>query len=90
MANISPLITIGMALLLGLGCRTDDKPQKTRYDEIDGGYVMREECNLPAIDCHKDCIKRDASITCTGCCRDQRFLCDTRQPHSFESCRSTR
>ena len=26
---------------------------------------------------------------CVGCCQDHDYLCNTEQPHAFESCEST-
>ena len=86
--RLAILMIAGFAFLFGAGCRT--RPQKkSRYEDIDGGYVIREECNMPVLDCYDRCYKREASVTCFGCCRDKRFLCDMQQPHSFESCDST-
>jgi hypothetical protein len=83
--DIRPVLAAAVLLLLGAGCRSREKP-KGRYDGVDGGYTMREECDVPSSNCHRSCIKREASLACTGCCRDQRFLCDTGQKHSFEYC----
>jgi hypothetical protein len=88
MNSINVLVAAGLVLTLAAGCRSRDKP-KGRYDGLDGGYVIREECDMPVLGCYDRCYKREASITCIGCCRDQRFLCDTQQKHSFESCDAT-
>jgi hypothetical protein len=86
MKTIRPLlVTVGLILMLGASCRPREKP-KGRYDGLDGGYILREECNAPTNKCHRGCYDRDDGPICSGCCRDQRFLCDTQQPHSFESC----
>jgi hypothetical protein len=85
MKPIQPvLVTMGLILLLGPGCRSREK-RKGAYD-VDGGVVIREECNVPASKCFRSCLAREASLGCTGCCRDQSFLCDTGQKHSFEYC----
>ena len=69
------------------GCRT--RPQKkNRYEGLDGGYTPRQECDMPSIDCHDGCYKRNAGIICAACCRDQGFLCDTQQPYNFAYCES--
>ncbi|MRG90713.1 hypothetical protein [Polyangium spumosum] len=87
--NPVPLLLIASLILgLGAGCRTRPT-KKNRYEGLDGGYVMRPECDLPSDACFEKCYKRKASVTCFGCCRDRRFLCDTQQPHSFESCDNT-
>lgn len=87
MKALGPLfVALGLVLLLGAGCHSREKP-KGRSDGLDGGYTLRKECNVPSMNCHNDCFRRDASDTCSGCCIDQRFLCDTGQKHSFESCR---
>lgn len=78
----------GLLLTMATDCRSPQR-RKTRYDEIDGGYIQRKECEEPSMKCHYDCVDREASITCTGCCRDQDFLCDTQQNYSYESCKST-
>jgi hypothetical protein len=88
MKLIRPVLVLAVLLaILGAGCRTRPK-KKNRYEGLDGGYIMREECNIPSINCHDSCYKRSAGIICAGCCRDQSFLCDTQQDHSFESCES--
>lgn len=73
-------------LASGAGCRTRNE-HKGRFDGWDGGIPpLREECTPPAESCYESCKKRKASITCVGCCRDQRLLCDTKQPFDFMSC----
>jgi len=74
----------------GCSCRPREK-HKGRFDRLDGGAPpLHEECNVPTDHCFDRCFKRKASPACGGCCWDQRFLCDTQQPHSFESCESSR
>jgi hypothetical protein len=80
------IASLVLILVTGAGCRSREK-RKSRYD-IDGGYITRKECFRPIDDCWTDCETRFASRTCVGCCRDQQFLCNTQQPHSFESCKS--
>lgn len=87
MNRVQPILTImGFILLLGAGCRSREK-RNGLYD-VDGGIILREECNVPASKCHRSCLAREASITCASCCREQSFLCDTGQEHSFEYCES--
>lgn len=77
-----------MALVLALGCSPKEK-QKKRYASLDGGtFVPRKECNKPSFECYEKCEQRGASKTCSGCCFDQRRLCDTLQAFSFEHCDS--
>jgi hypothetical protein len=71
------------------GCQTGDPPnkRKNRYAFLDGGVLPdREECKKPTLDCFEKCYKRDASVACIGCCRDQDTLCCMEQKYSFESC----
>lgn len=84
--KIGLLFLAASLLLPGAGCNAREKP-KGRYEGVDGGYTLRKECNVPSMNCHRQCFERDASDTCSGCCIDQRFLCDTGQQHSFESCK---
>lgn len=84
--NKSNIIVWLFIVLLGASCSPREK-RKSRYEEVDGGYVTRKECLRPIDDCWTDCETRNASRTCIGCCRDQQFLCNTQQPHSFESCK---
>jgi hypothetical protein len=82
------LVTTLLVVASGPGCRPREKP-KRRYASLDGGeYAPRKECNKPSFDCYESCAKREASDACSGCCFDQRLLCDTLQPYSFESCES--
>lgn len=87
MRPIRPLLLIvGLILVLDAGCNSSEK-NRGRSESLDGGYTLREECNVPSMNCYNGCFKREASDTCTGCCYDQRFLCDTGQKYSFESCK---
>jgi len=81
-------VFVWLVLMFGAGCRTREKP-KGRFDGIDGGFTPRSECNVPSMNCYNGCFRRNEGPICTGCCYDQRFLCDTQQPHSFESCDGT-
>jgi len=86
------LVAVAMAILalgLGAGCRERPK-KKNRYENLDGGRQLLEECNKPAEDCYSRCFKREASDSCMGCCWDERFLCDTHQPFSFQHCDATK
>lgn len=78
------LLCMGIAFFLVSGCRSREK-RKGLYD-VDGGYVMRKECDDPGTACHMACIERSASIACARCCRDQSYLCDMQQKHSFDAC----
>jgi hypothetical protein len=88
MTTRSQLIAASLLLTMDSGCHSREKA-KNRYDSIDGGYILREECSVSSMNCYDACFKREASVTCGGCCRDQRFLCDTQQKYSFESCDGT-
>ena len=70
-----------------IGCNPPEK-RKTMYDSVDGGYIMRTECDVPSDECWIDCEKRRAGIVCGSCCRDQRFLCDTQQKYSIDHCKT--
>lgn len=85
-----PLLILAVFILsIGTACR--QRPKKYRLiDELDGGYVMRPECEPPADDCARKCYAREASSTCYGCCGDQRFLCDTQQPYNYSYCDGAR
>jgi hypothetical protein len=82
------LRVLALIVLGSLGCGTDKK-RNERAERWDGGIPpVTPECSALADPCWADCFKRKASITCGGCCRDQQFLCDTQQKHSFEYCKS--
>lgn len=86
--RLSSLVIIALATtscVIGNDCRSQEK-RKSRY-EVDGGYHMLDECLDPLDECWTDCEKRFASRTCIGCCQDQGYLCNTQQPHSFDSCK---
>ena len=87
-----PMLLLAVFILsIGTACR--EKPNKyRRFDKfkVDGGYVMRPECDQPEDDCTEKCYAREGSSACYGCCGDQRFLCDTQQPHSFAYCDGAR
>jgi hypothetical protein len=77
------LVTVAFILMSDAACTSKEPP--TRHD--DGGSVTpREACNIPSMNCYNTCFKREADLTCTGCCYDQRYLCDSGQQYSFESC----
>ncbi|WP_272458158.1 hypothetical protein [Polyangium jinanense] len=83
-------IILSAGLVLLAGCSPREK-KKGRYDAYDGGVPpFREECIVPGDNCYRDCHDREASVTCVGCCRDQDFLCNTQQQHSFESCKTVK
>ena len=87
-SNTKILLLALMAALMALGCSPKEKTKK-RYASLDGGtFVPRKECNKPSFECYDKCARRDASDTCSGCCFDQRRLCDTLQQYSFEYCDS--
>ena len=88
MKPVQLLLITALELCLASGCSPDDKPKK-RYASLDGGtFVPRKECNKASFACYEKCTLRTASDTCSGCCFDQRRLCDTLQPYSFEHCDS--
>jgi hypothetical protein len=68
--------------------QTKKKGHQSRYDTLDGGYVMREECLQQTDKCWEDCFTRNASIVCGGCCREQFFLCNIHEKYSFEHCKT--
>jgi hypothetical protein len=72
-------LAVAFALLCTIGCRPEKKVGKER--------ATRKECNKPSFQCYDQCVKRDASKTCSGCCGDQRYLCDTGQKYDFEPCK---
>jgi hypothetical protein len=84
--KIHSALVMLLLLVFGLGLRCSDRKKRSRYDGIDGGRQLLEECNKPADDCYVRCWNRSASDACNGCCWDQRFLCDTHQPHDFAYC----
>jgi hypothetical protein len=84
------MMLIFPVLMVGSDCGCREKKKKTMYDQVDGGYVTRDECWPPTDACWLECEARKASLMCGSCCRDQDFLCNTQQPHSFESCKGTR
>lgn len=83
----SPLLAAGFILMIGGDCRSSEKPMG-RHDGPDGGYITRKECNKPSFNCYENCAEREEVLLCGRCCSDQRLLCDTQQPHSFEACES--
>lgn len=88
MTLVQLLFVTALGLGVFTGCSPEGKPKK-RYASLDGGtFVPRKECNKPSFACYEKCTLRNASDTCSGCCFDQRRLCDTLQPYSFEYCDS--
>ena len=77
-----------VAVVVISSCDTGEKKHKSRYDAVDGGYIMREECLKQTDTCWEDCFKRDASIVCGGCCREQFFLCNIQNKYSFDHCKT--
>ncbi len=80
MNKLARLCILLLVVLCVIGCR----PKRKKGHEM----ATRKECNKPSFQCYDDCAKRDASTTCSGCCFDQRYLCDTGQTHSFEYCKT--
>jgi hypothetical protein len=77
-------------VVLVVGCKPREK-RTHRWEGVDGGAPPdREECRVPALDCADKCYKREASVTCYGCCRDQDALCRMQEKYSFEYCESAR
>ena len=76
--------------ILVIGCGKREK-RTHRFEGVEGGAPpAREECTVQTLDCFDKCYKREAAATCIGCCRDQDYLCDMQQKHSFEYCETTR
>ena len=84
---IKSVIVVATSVVIVAASCSPQEQHKSRYETVDGGYVTRKECLRPIDDCWTDCETRNASRTCIGCCRDQQFLCNTQQQHSFESCK---
>ena len=83
--EVRPGEITGLIVMLSAGCG----PSEPSTQQRDGGAsVTREACDVPSMSCYNGCFKRDASLICTGCCRDQRRLCDRAEEHSFSSCES--
>lgn len=81
------LATAGLMLMFGTGCGPGEPPTQHR----DGGTLIgRESCDVPSMNCYNSCFKREAGLTCTGCCRDQRRLCDRAEKYAFETCESVK
>lgn len=81
MARLSPFMILFAMLIISLvGCR----PKKEEGNEM----ATRKECNKPSFACYEKCAQRGASRTCSGCCADQRYLCDTGQKPSWDYCDS--
>jgi hypothetical protein len=88
--NHVPLaIVASLLLMVGSDCREREKPKK-RGEGMDGGIVMRPECNEPGNKCHEDCYLRNASHACTRCCMDQDYVCNTGHKADYESCKGSR
>jgi hypothetical protein len=88
---VSMLVLAGFILSIGTACR--EKPNKyRRFDKfkVDGGLVLRPECEQPGIECADKCLKRQASSACFGCCGDQDVLCITQQPYDYSYCDGAR
>ncbi len=83
------MVMASLILMIGSDCREREKPMR-KWDHTDGGIVQLPQCSEPAHKCHMSCIKRDASLACTQCCRDQRYVCDTGHKPDFESCEGSR
>jgi len=69
-----------LVLSMSSGCRRERK--------VGEEMATRKECNKPSFECYAKCEQRGASRTCSGCCSDQRYLCDTGQKPSWEYCDS--
>jgi hypothetical protein len=82
-------IMASIFVMVGSDCREREKPKK-RWEDVDGGIVMRPECDEPGGQCLMSCVKRDASPACTRCCIDQDYVCNTGHKADFESCEGSR
>ena len=78
MPVLARLAMVLVLIALPSGCRRERQVGQERE--------TRKECNKPSWDCYERCVNRKASKTCTGCCGDQRYLCDTGQKASWEYC----
>jgi hypothetical protein len=78
MTTLARLLMLLIAVVALVGCRPEKKVGKER--------AIRKECNKPSWNCYERCVNRDASKTCTGCCGDQRKLCDTGQTPNWAYC----
>jgi hypothetical protein len=88
--NSLPIFALAsIFLMVGSDCREREKPKK-KWDHTDGGIVLRPECDTPSANCHFACIKRNASLACTQCCRDYDYLCNTGHPHDYSLCDGSR
>ncbi len=87
-----PMLILAVFILsIGTACR--EKPKKyRRFDKfkVDGGLVLRPECEQPGNDCDEKCYARQASSACYGCCGDEDFLCSTQQPYNYSYCDGAR
>lgn len=72
------LVMLLVVCTLFAGCRPERKSA--------GERAARKECNKPSWECYERCVNRNASRTCTGCCGDQRYLCDTGQTPNWAYC----
>lgn len=81
------LVLYAVSFAIVLCCCRQREQQKSRFADVDGGPPPdREECKEQALDCADKCYKREASVTCIGCCRDQDTLCLMQQKYSFAYC----
>lgn len=72
------LLMVILVVTMFTGCRRERK--------VGGERAARKECNKPSYACYERCVNRNASKTCTGCCGDQRYLCDTGQTPNWAYC----
>jgi hypothetical protein len=88
--NHLPVVVIAsLFLMVGSDCGEREKPKK-RGEGLDGGIVMRPECNEPGNNCLKSCAERNASPACDRCCMDQDYVCNSGHKADFESCKGSR
>jgi len=85
--NATRILLCAASLAIAIcGCREREK-QKSRFADVDGGRPLdRKECEVQTLDCYDKCYRREASVTCIGCCRDQDHLCRMKQDYSFGYC----
>jgi len=78
MSRLTLSVVLLVVLTLLAGCRRERK--------VAGERQGLKECNKPAWECYERCVNRNASRTCSGCCSEQRYLCDTHQTPNWAYC----
>jgi hypothetical protein len=81
------LVMLVLLLALGAGCNAD--PDKSSNQSDAGSRVLRAECDAPATECHRGCLKRGEGDACGSCCFGQMIMCNDGDKYSFDSCVGT-